>query len=128
MAIEKKEEEKISILLEDLSSLESYSRDLFVFLPLPVCLVSSIGIILESNPSFEKISGYKIDESIGMAIENIFEKREIENLAKETFEKGFVRSRETNIFTKDKRKVPVSVSATLRKSAEGEIIGYFIGP
>ena len=127
MAIEKKEEEKISVLLEDLASLESYSSDLFVFLPLPVCLVSSIGIILEANPSFEKISGYKIDESIGTAIEKIFEKREIENIAKETFEKGFVRSRETNIFTKDKRKVPVSVSATLRKSAEGEIIGYFIG-
>jgi len=127
MEVEKKEEEKISILLEDLTSLESYSRDLFVFLPLPVCLASSIGIILEANPSFEKISGYKIDESIGTAIEKIFEKREIEKLAKETLEKGFVRSRETNIFTKDKRKVPVSVSTTLRKSAEGEIIGYFIG-
>jgi len=127
MAIEKKEEEKISILLEDLASLESYSRDLFVFLPLPVCLVSSIGIILEANPSFEKISGYKIDECIGTAIENIFEETEIERLAKETFKEGFIRSRETNIFTKDKRKVPVSISTVLRKSAEGEVIGYFIG-
>lgn len=127
MAIEKKEEEKISILLEDLASLESYARDLLSFLPLPVCLVSSIGIILEANPTLEKISGYRIEEIIGKSVEDIFAKEEIEAISKETIEKGSVSAKETSIFTKEKRKVPVNVSTVLRKSEEGEIIGYFIG-
>ncbi|MBZ9572448.1 PAS domain S-box protein [Patescibacteria group bacterium] len=122
-----KEENKISILLEDLASLESYASDLFSFLPLPVCLISSIGIILEANPALERISGYKIEEIIGKPVENLFIKEEIEILSKDTIEKGFVKGKEINIFTKEKRKVPVSASTVLRKSEEGEIIGYFIG-
>jgi PAS domain S-box-containing protein len=124
---EKKEEEKISILLEDLASLESYARDLFSFLPIPICLVSSIGIILEANPAFEEISGYKIEELVGKPIEEIFKKEEIEELTNETLEKGFVKGKETSILTKEKKKIPVSISAKLRKSEEGEIIGYFLG-
>lgn len=129
MGIEEKnkEEDKISILLEDLTSLESYAKDLFSFLPLPVCLVSSIGIILEVNPALEKISGYRIEEIIGKSAEDIFIKEEIEAISKETIERGSVLAKETSIFTKEKRKVPVNASTILRKSEEGEIIGYFIG-
>jgi PAS domain S-box-containing protein len=124
--VAEREQEKISILLEDLASLESYARDLLNFLPLPVCLVSSIGIILEANPAFEKISGYKIEEAIGKPIEDIFVKEEIEEVSKATLEKGFIKGKEINLLTKDKRKIPVSVSTLLRKSEEGEIIGYFL--
>jgi PAS domain S-box-containing protein len=67
MAI-KSEEEKISILLEDLTSLENYTRDLFNFLPNPVFLLSPARIILEVNPAFEKITGYKTEEIIGKPI------------------------------------------------------------
>lgn len=126
MAIEK-EEEKISILLEDLTSLERYARDLFSFLPLPVCLVSSAGIILEANPAFEKITGYNMEEIIGMGIESLFDEKRIEELTKETFKRGSVEAKEIDIFTKEKRKIPISASAVLRKSEEDETIGYFIG-
>lgn len=124
---ENKDEKKISTLLEDLAALESYTRDLFSFLPLPVCFISSIGIILEVNPAFEKISGYKIDEIIGKSIEDIFSKEDIEGLLKEAQEKGFVKTKEVSIFTKERKKIPVSSSITLRKSKKGEITGYFIG-
>jgi len=128
MAIkENKDKEKISTLLEDLTSLESYARDLFSFLPIPVCLVSPIGIILETNSAFEKIAGYKIEEIIGKPIEDIFIKKGSEELSKETLEKGFVKAKEFKIFTKEKKEIPVSVSSILRKSEEGEVIGYFIG-
>lgn len=123
----KAQEEKISTLLEDLASLESYARDLFSFLPLPVCLISSIGIILEVNPAFEEISGYKIEEIIGKPVEEIFDQEEIGELSKKTLEKGFIRTSEISLFTKEKRQIPVSASTTLRKSEEGEIIGYFLG-
>jgi len=122
-----KEQEKISILLEDLASLETYARDLFTFLPLPVCLVSSIGIILEANPAFGKISGHEAEEIIGKPIDSIFEKREIQELSSETFEKGFVGAKEINILKRDKQKVPVRASTVVRKTEKGEIIGYFIG-
>jgi PAS domain S-box-containing protein len=102
--MEVKEKEKISVLLEDLTLLESYVRDLFSFLPIPVCLVSSIGIILEANPAFEEISGYKIEELIGKPIEEIFKKEEIEELTKEVLEKNFVKGKEISILTKEKRK------------------------
>jgi len=120
------EEKKVLILLEDLASLESYAKDLFSFVPLPVCLVSSIGIILEANPAFEEMSGYKIEEIIGSPIEQIFSKEEIEKLSKEILAKELVRAKEISVFTKEKIKIPGSVSATLRKTDEGEIIGYFL--
>jgi PAS domain S-box-containing protein len=122
-----KEEEKISTLLEDLTSLESYARDLFSFLPLPLCLVSSTGIILEVNPAFENITGYNTEEIIGKPIEDIFIKKEFEEANKETLEKGFIKAKELIIFTKEKKEVPASISTILRKSEEGEIIGYFVG-
>ena len=129
MGIEEKnkDEEKISTLLEDLTSLESYARDLFTFLPLPVCLISPIGVILEVNPAFEEITGYKISELIGKPTETIFDKEEFEELKKETLTKGLVKTKEINIFTKERKKILARASATLRKSEEEEIIGYFVG-
>src|SRR4030042_1622 len=120
-------EEKISTLLEDLASLEGYARDLFSFLPLPVCLISSTGIILEANPALEEISGYKTEEIIGKPVEDIFDSKEIGELSKETLKNGLVRAKEIDLFTRDKRKISISASATLRKTEEGEVIGYFVG-
>ncbi|PIQ06600.1 MAG: hypothetical protein COW72_01850 [Candidatus Nealsonbacteria bacterium CG18_big_fil_WC_8_21_14_2_50_37_10] len=128
MEIDKnKNEDKISILLEDLDSLKSYIEDLFSFLPLPVCFISPIGVILETNPAFEKISGYKIDEIIGKSIEDIFAKEKTKEIFKEAEEKGSVSAREISVFTKEKKEIPVSLSIIVRKSKEGEISGYFIG-
>jgi len=121
------EQNKIAVLLDDLASLESYARDLFSFLPLPVCLVSSIGIILETNPALEKISGYSIEEIIGNPLEKILSKLDTKQLIKETLEKGSVPSQEIILTTKDKKKVYVSASTLLRKNEQGEIIGFFIG-
>lgn len=123
----KEDESKIAVLLEDLTSLEKYASDLFAFLPMPVCLISSIGIFLEVNPAFEKITGYTTEEIIGKNIESVFDEGRIKELTKETVEKGLIKAREIDIFTKEKKKIPVSASSVLRKSEEGEIIGYFIG-
>jgi PAS domain S-box-containing protein len=119
-------EKKISILLEDLSSLESYAKDLLSFLPIPVCIINPIGIILEVNPALKEISGYEIEELIGKSIKEIFKREEIENLLQETIKKGFVKGKELIFFTKEKEEIPVNVYTKLRKSEEGEIIGYFL--
>lgn len=119
--------DKVVALLEDLAFLESYIKDLFSFLPLPVCLVSSLGVILDVNPAFEKISGYPNVEIIGRAVEGLFHKEEIEVLYRETETTGFVKAKEIKLVAKDQKEIFVSAATTLRKSEAGEIIGYFIG-
>jgi len=119
-------ERRIAALLEDLSLLEDYIREFFGFSPLPLCSVSPIGVILEVNPSFEKISGYKIYELVGKPIERLFEKEKIEELSKETLEKGSVKGRELLLLPKDKKEAIVSTFSQVRKNPEGEVIGYFI--
>lgn len=119
------EQNKIAVLLDDLASLESYARDLFSFLPLPVCLVSSIGIVLETNPALEKISGYQTEEIIGNPLEKFLGNLDAKKLVKETLEKGLLSSWEITLSTKDKKKVYTSVSTLLRKNEQGEVIGFF---
>lgn len=119
-------EKRISALLEDLSLLEDYIREFFAFSPLPLCSVSPIGVILEVNPTFEKISGYKIYELVGKPIENLFEKEKVEELSKETLEKGSVKGKELLLLPKDKEETIVSAFSQVRKNPEGEVIGYFI--
>jgi len=121
------QKEKISALLEDLVSLENYTKDLFSFLPNPVFLVSSAKIILEANPAFEKITGYKIEELIGKPIEEILNKDDVGIFFKKTLEEGLVEAEEATILNKEKKSVPVSISAMLRKNEQEEIIGFFFG-
>jgi len=120
-----KKEDKISTLLEDLDSLENYIRDLFNFLPLPIFLLSPAKIILEVNPAFENLTEYKIEEVIGESIEALFDPEEIDLLANETLEKGSVRAKTIFLTPKSGGKIPISVSTMLRKSEDGDVVGYF---
>ncbi len=120
------EQNKIAILLDDLILLESYARDLLSFLPLPICLASSIGIILEANPALEKISGYPTEEIIGNPLEKFLSETDAKQLIKETIANGSVSSREIILATKDGKKIYASASTLLRKNEQGEIIGCFI--
>ena len=120
------EKDKIAIMLDDLALMESYARDLFSFLPLPICMISPTGIILETNPSVEKISGYEAEELVGGTLEKLLSNSDVEQITKATIKKGSVSSLEIILKTKDKNKIYVSVSTLLRKNQQGEIIGFFI--
>jgi PAS domain S-box-containing protein len=121
------ENQKISLLVEDISLLQNYIEDLFNFLPTPICFISPRKIILEANLAFKEISGYTTEEIIGKSIEEIFKKEEIESLLKETSEKELVKEKETVFITREGKEIPVSLSIKLRKSPEGEALGYFLG-
>jgi len=128
MAIKnKKEDEKISLLLEDLSTLEGYVHDLFSFSPLPICFVSPIGVILEANPAFEKISNFRADEIIGEPIERLFQKDQIKELTRDTLERGFVEGKEMTFFPKEKGKAVVQAFTRTRRDEKGKAVGYFLG-
>jgi len=125
MVIDEKDK-KISLLLEDLAALETYISDIFTFSPLPLCFISPLGVILESNPAFVKISRFSFDEIIGKAIEELFNKKEIEELVNDTLEKGTIGGREMLFSPKGRKEILVQVFTKARKEEKGEIVGYFI--
>jgi len=126
MAIDEKDK-KISLLLEDLASFEDYIHDLFIFSPLSICFVSPLGVVLEANPAFEKISNFSLGEIVGGVIESLFEKEEIEKLIKDTFKKGFVEGREMKFFPKGKKSLMAQVFTKVREDEKGKAVGYFLG-
>lgn len=120
------ENKKLSLLVDDLSSLEDYIHDLFNFSPLPICFVSPIGVLLEVNPSFEAISNLKPHELVGEPVEELFKKEEIESVAKETLAKGFVSGKEISFFPKEGKKITAQVFTKVRKDKEENAVGYFL--
>jgi len=121
------EEKKLSLLADDLASLENYIHDLFGFSPLPICFVSPIGVVLEVNPAFETISNLKSYDLIGEPIEKIFKKDEAEDLTKTTLERGLVEGKEMIFLPKTKGKIFSQVFTRVRKDEKGEVVGYFLG-
>jgi PAS domain S-box-containing protein len=120
------QDKKIAILVEDLSSLEDYIYSLFNFFPLPICFVSPLGVILEANPVFEKVSGFSFGEAIGQSIERIFDKSEADSLQKDTMEKGFVEGRKMRFFPKGKEEIPVQVFTRTRRDEKEKVAGFFL--
>ncbi|MCP6718396.1 MAG: ATP-binding protein [Patescibacteria group bacterium] len=121
------EEKKLALLADDLASLENYIHDLFSFSPLPICFISPIGVVLEINPAFEDISGFKSYEVIGEPIEQVFDKKQAESLTKETLKQGFIAGKEMSFSPKAKDKMSVQVFTRARKDEAGEVVGYFLG-
>jgi PAS domain S-box-containing protein len=109
------ENQKLSLLVDDISLLQDYVEDLFNFLPIPICFISPRGVILEANLALKEASGYKTEEIIGKSIEEIFKKEEIEKLLKEASEKELVREKETVFIAREGKEIPVSLSIKLRK-------------
>lgn len=117
---------KISLLSKDLAALENYVRDIFTFSPLPLCFISPLGVILEANPAFVKISKFSLDEIIGMPVEKVFKEKDIMLLAQETVEKGFVEGKEMIFFPATKIETPTQVFTRARKDDDGNFMGYFL--
>jgi len=118
---------KIETLIDDLSALEGYISDLLTFSPLPICFISSTGVLLEFNPAFEKLSGYKFYEVIGQDVRILFQEKEIESVMEETLKKGETRGKQFALVTKKGKEVPVSVFTKARQDREGGIVGVFLG-
>jgi PAS domain S-box-containing protein len=121
------DQKKLSLLADDLAALENYIHDLFSFSPLPICFVSPVGVILEVNPSFERLSKFKSYELIGEAINKVFKKEEIDVLAEDTSRKDFVDSREMTFYTKEAKELKVHAFTRIRKDENNETVGYFLG-
>jgi len=111
---------------EEIQGLESYIRDFWQFLPLPVCYINPVNIILDVDEVFSYFSGYQPAEIIGEDLGKLFvNPKKVEEIKKEILEKEIISNRELVFLTKDKKEIPVSISAMQRKDEKGEFIGCF---
>ncbi len=120
------EGEKIKILLEDISLLESYTQDLFSFTPLPLCFVNPKGIVLEVNPAFVRITGHSEYDVVGEGINGLIEQAEVDRIFKKAIEEENIEGEKTVIKKKDGGDLPVMVSAKVRKTKEEGVNGIFL--
>lgn len=113
--------------LEDLEELERYIEDLSVFLPLPFCVANPTGIIVNINRAFSELVGYTDLEIVGEKTERLFfQKKEARVLEEKVLREEHVKGQEAVLLTKDNKRPIVSISASLRKDKENNVIGYFL--
>lgn len=127
MSLSSKNSKKKIKTEEEVQGLESYIRDFWQFLPLPVCYINPVNIILDVDEVFSYFSGYQPAEIIGEDLGKLFvNPKKVEEIKKEILEKEIISNRELVFLTKDKKEIPVSISAMQRKDEKGNFIGYFL--
>ncbi len=120
-------EKEIQELKESSEDLERYIEELTSFLPVSVCISSPIGIIIDINKAFQKLTGFSEIEVVGKPFKDIFlEKNNAKKVLEKTQEKKSVKEVELTLISKDKENIPVSVFASMRKDVDGNFIGYFL--
>ncbi|MDD2697088.1 MAG: ATP-binding protein [Candidatus Pacebacteria bacterium] len=126
---EKKEilEEELKRAKEDLEDLETYIEEFSYFLPLAICALNPPKFIIDVNQAFQRLTGYKSSEIIGESLDIIFsEKKEINLFLDQSQQKGGPKIKELILVSKEQKKIPVSVSVSVRKDNQGSFIGYFL--
>jgi len=117
---------------EDLRDLKRYLEEFLLFLPSPVCAVNPLGILTDANQAFYKLTGYKEIETINgkiviLRIAALFEnKKKWEEMEKRILNRELIKGKEMILITKDKKRIPISLSASFRENEKGQLIGYFL--
>ena len=117
---------------EDLRDLKSYIEEFLLFLPSPVCAVNPLGILTDANKAFYKLAGYKERETIKgkiviLRIIALFENRKKwKELEKRILNREPIKGREMILITKNKKRIPINLSASFRENERGQLIGYFL--
>ncbi len=119
--------QELEILKEDFEDLKKYLDELREILPVSVCTLSSFLVVVDMNKTAEILTGYAPLEIIGQHVGVLFyPQKDIVKLLEEVQNKERIREKETTLVTKNKEKIPVSISISLRKDPKGNPIGYFL--
>lgn len=122
-----KSEKESKQTMEDLEDLVSYVQNFNFFLPIAVCSISPNRNIIDINRAFEELTDYKPLEIIGKSVKTLFlEEDKIDKIINESIKKKTVRSRELTLISKDKKKILVDISVSVREDKKGNSIGYFV--
>ncbi len=120
--------EELQRTKEDIDDLEKYIEELTTFLPLAVCSLNPLGMIVDANLAFAKLTGFNQIEFISKPLSFFFlEKKEIEMIIEEINQKEIIKGKEFTLLTKNKKEIPVSLSFGSRKDRDGTFIGSFVG-
>lgn len=111
---------------QDIADLSEYLKNLFSFFPVPTAILTPLGVIIEINPAFEKISGYTAKEILGESIYKFFGEKTGERIVSLTLKKGGIKDKEYTLYAKNKKRIPVSVSTRVREDEEGNPAGLFL--
>ncbi len=113
---------------EDLNDLEVYIREFSSFLPFAVCSINPLGIIIDINQAFQKLTGYGEMEIVGEFLVKYFlEKKKFKALLNKARQEGNRLVKELTLSSKKGRKIPIRASVSIRKNERGNFIGYFVG-
>jgi PAS domain S-box-containing protein len=111
---------------DELEQLEMYIDELSRFLPLPFCTVNPSNMILNINKAFTDLTGWSDLEIIGEPIDRLFKNKiEAEMLEEKVTKVNLVKGEGMTLVTKNGQSIDASVSVSLRKDVENNIIGYF---
>ncbi len=118
----------LSQLENTIQQLESYIKDFWRFLPLPICNLSPLHLILDIDQRMQDFSGYSSGEIIGELVDKIFtnQDQELAVFKKTSLEKGLVDTKRMLMVTKDKEIIPVNLFAMARRDENNDVIGYFL--
>ena len=109
-----------------IAEFEYYIKDIWAFLPTPIAYVSPLGVILDLDVTLEEMIHSSKDELVGRLLVDFFtDKEKIDELQRLTLEKGSVRNFFCELKSNSDLRIPVSVSTLVRRTRQGEIIGYF---
>jgi PAS domain S-box-containing protein len=124
---EEKTEELIEEQSGELEDFRRYIEDFTSFLPLAFCMVNPLDYILDSNKAFQDITGYEKMEVIGNSADFLFKnKGKIEAFIAKVASRKSIVEEEMTLITKEKREIPVKISALSRKDDDGNFSGYFL--
>jgi len=124
-----KDTQKIIIqqLSEDLEDLESYTKDLWQFLPLPTCYINPFHVILDANLAAEEFLGWSLSELVGERIEKLFVvKNQVQEIYKKVLKTEEIVNQEGKVLTKKNQEKIVNISASARRRNKNYMIGYYL--
>ena len=114
-------------LSKDLMDLEAYISELSNFLPLAIATVNPVGVIVNINKAFETLTGFQPIEIVGEYFNTLFlEKAKIRAFEEEVQKREKAGGKNLTLVTREKKRIPVDLSATARRDEKGDFIGYFV--
>ncbi len=114
-------------LYEQVLTMKNYSEDILKSMTNAVLTTDLKGRIITFNLMAEGITGYRENEVVGKLSHEIWKERGvIPEVINNTLRGGRYKNYETNLLSKDKILIPISISSTLLKDSKGGRVGALV--
>ena len=111
---------EITLMEDELLEFEQYINDLWRFLPIPVGVLTPLGIFVESGVALRKLLQMDADEIVGRELTDFSpSKLKMEMILAATLKEGKVNNIECSLTKKDGKEVRVAVSTLARIDSGG---------